>query len=153
MVKLGMRVIYSERIFVRCDIVSQHEVKLKIIAALSCYGSDRVMRRTVRFGKNKRALIGIPSPFCEYLIAEIDEPFVIERRYSYNGHRPFYPACFNVLIAIENELLLNGSFLHCEGISSALKMLVSEYRTADYRQIGVRADKIMRELLNKIKQL
>ena len=42
---------------------------------------------------------------------------------------------------------------HCKGVTTALHMVVCENRTAHDGQIGVRADKIVRELLHKAKQL
>ena len=59
----------------------------------------------------------------------------------------------DVGIILHGEHIFLGRDRHREGIVTALKMLMREDRAADNGQIGVGADKIMRKLSDKIKQL
>ena len=49
-------------------------------------------------------------------------------------------------------MLFNRSLCHGKLVVSALKMIVGKYRPSHYRKIGVGSDKVVRELLYKIKE-
>ena len=70
-----------------------------------------------------------------------------------NGHRPLDDAGVHRREARQRKAALHRRGFHGEGVVTALEVLVAEDGAADNRQIGVGADKVMRKLRHKVKQL
>ena len=51
------------------------------------------------------------------------------------------------------QLFLDLRLRHGKLAASSLKMVVAEYTAADYGQVGVGPDKVMRELPDKVEEL
>ena len=124
MMKLLMGVINAKRIFLRCDVVSKHKVKLISAVSHSCNRCDSVVRLAFSFSVNECFFVGVASPSFEYLVSKVNESVFVLAVYSDNGHRPFYDTSVNVLKALENYLFFNRGFRHCKSIMTALKMFV-----------------------------
>ncbi len=137
MMKLAVGVEISQRTFFRGNIVSQHQIKLVGVSVFTCNGSYRIVGYSVCLRKYERAFVGIASPFCQYLIPQLYEPFIVGTAKSQHGHRPFHPAYVNVLESLYSIGLLNRSGSHGKIVMSPLEMLMGEDRAAHNGKIGV----------------
>ena len=107
---LCMRMIYTKRIFLCCDVVSQSQIQFKHIACFTCDRCDRVVRFFVCLCKNKCSFISISSPYFQYMSCQIDQTrriFVADTKY---GKRPFDNAGFHIFKSRNRHMLLNRSF-------------------------------------------
>ena len=73
MMKLLMGVINAKRIFLRCDVVSKHKVKLISAVSHSCNRCDSVVRLAFSFSVNECFFVGVASPSFEYLVSKVNE--------------------------------------------------------------------------------
>lgn len=66
---LCMRMVNTERAFVRRDVVAQCQIEFERIAHFSCDRRDRVVRLSVSLGEYKRILIRVTSPAVQDMLA------------------------------------------------------------------------------------
>ena len=68
-----MRMINAKRIFLGCDVVSKHKVKLISAVSHSCDRGDSVVRLAFSFSVNERFFVGVASPSFEYLVSKVNK--------------------------------------------------------------------------------
>ena len=83
---------------------------------------------------------------------QLRQPFGVGASQPDDRQRPFDDTRGDVGISLYLKAPLHLRLFHGKGIASALKMIVTEDRAAHNRQIGIGADKVMRELPYEIKQ-
>ena len=71
--KFRVRMVYTERMLFRCDIVAKNKIKLEQAVVFASNGSDRVMRNTVGLSKNIRRFIGVGTPLEKNLVCKSDD--------------------------------------------------------------------------------
>ena len=120
-----MRMVNTERAFVRRDVVAQCQIEFERIAHFSCDRRDRVVRLSVSLGEYKRILIRVTSPAVQDMLCQIDQPFLIFVADPDDGQRPFDDAGFHILVSFDGKMALDRRFRHCEGIVTALIMIVA----------------------------
>ena len=67
----------SEWMLLRRNVISQSEVELVDVSVLSCDRGYRVVRLTVCFCKNKRALVCITSPGFKDMVSSVNDSFPV----------------------------------------------------------------------------
>ena len=145
--------VHAERVLLRRDVVAQREVELVNAVHTAGNRRDRVVRLAVRFGKDERSFIRIAAPLFEHARGELNQALRLLRAQTQNGNRPVQNARFDVLKSANRAMLLDARPRHRECVVAALIVVVRQNRAADDRQIGVRAEEVMRELTDKIEQL
>ena len=68
-----MRMVNTERAFVRRDVVAQCQIEFERIAHFSCDRRDRVVRLSVSLGEYKRILIRVTSPAVQENVRNLVE--------------------------------------------------------------------------------
>ena len=107
----------------------------------------------IRLGKNKRRLIRISSPVLQDPVRHLYDTLRVLRFQPDNGHGPLHDPCLHILKSLYRNLLLHRRFCHGKFVISALKMVMTQDRSAHNRKIRIGSHEIMRELLHKVKQL
>ena len=69
---LCMRMVNTERAFVRRDVVAQCQIEFERIAHFSCDRRDRVVRLAVGLGVNECRLVRICAPLAKDVVRKID---------------------------------------------------------------------------------
>ena len=83
---------------------------------------------------------------------QLDKLLVIRTAQTNDRHRPLDNTRFYAVKSVKCQLGFDGCALHGKCVMSALEMVMCQNRAADNRQIRIGADKIVRELLDKIQQ-
>ena len=148
---VGMWVINAERMLLGRDVVAEHEIKLEFAVAHTGDRGDRVVRLTVSLGKDEGVSVRIAAPSRENAVSKLDERCFFICAQTNDRHRPLDNASLDVLKATEGDGLFDRCLGHCKGVMTALHVVMREDRTADDGKIGIRAEEIVRELLNEIK--
>ena len=148
-----MGMIYAQGMLLCSDIISQHQIHLKIIASFSGYGSDGVVRFSVCLRKDKCRFIGVASPRQKDPIRQLDQAVGIRSADADHGHGPFHNACLYVLKSRNRQFRLHRSLRHGKFIMAALEMIVAQNGTAHNGKIRIGTHKIMGKLFYKVKQL
>ena len=107
---LCMRMVNTERAFVRRDVVAQCQIEFERITHFSCDRGDRVVRLSVGLGKYKRIFICVASPAVQNMLCQIDQPFLIFVTDPDDGQRPFDDAGFHILVSFDGKMALNRRF-------------------------------------------
>ena len=74
MMKLCVGMIYSQRMLIRGNVVSQYQIKLKIFSPLAGNGSDRIVRFSVCLRINKCIFIRIASLLVKDPVCQFNDP-------------------------------------------------------------------------------
>ena len=148
-----MRVEHAERMLRRCDVVAQDEVQLIVYAAAAGNGRDGVVRLAVRLGKDEGALVRVAAPCAQDTVGQLHKAVAVRAGQAQNGHRPLDDARADIVKAAEADRLLDRRALHGKCVVPALEMVVAQDGAADDGQVGIRADKVVRELADEVQQL
>ena len=71
--QLRVRMVNTKRIFIRRDVIAEHQIQLVEIAVLSGNRRDRIVRFSVRLSINKSILIRIAAPCTQHLFTQINQ--------------------------------------------------------------------------------
>ena len=153
MVALCVGMINAKRMLLSSDIIAEHQVELIVVTALSRDWSDRVVRRAVRERVDESVLIRISAPGVQYVVGQRDDAVRVRPAEPDAGHRPVHDTAGDVLKSLHREGPLHRRLGHGKIVVSALEMVVAQDRSAHDRQVRVGSQEVVRESLDKVKQL
>ena len=142
----------AERVLLARSVVAEHEVELVVVAPAPGDGGDRVVGGAVRLGEHAHELVGVPAPRREDPVGELDDALLIGAAKADDGHRPLDDPRGDVGESREGELPPNARARHGKGVAPALVVLVREDGAAHDGQVGVRADRVVREHPHELEQ-
>ena len=148
-----MGVVQAQWVFLRRQVVAQHQVKLIIRPPPPGNGRNRIMGDSLCLRQNHRGLVGITAPRRQNPSSQFHQPFRVGRRETQHRHGPVDNPRRHIRKARERIGGLHLRFLHRKHIASPLEMVVRQDRAAHNGQIRVGADKIMGKLPHKVQQL
>ena len=151
-VQLRVRVVDAERKFLTCEIAAQHKVKLKVVPAPPCDWRDRVVGDPARLGEKLPGRVAVAPPGLENDARKVCQPRRLRAAQTQNGHRPADDPAVDVLVARNMEAILDRRAVHRKAVPPALEMVVDEDGPADDRQVGVRADEVVRKERDEFEQ-
>ena len=125
MMQLCMRMIYTQRMFLSSDIVTQHQIQFELVSALSGNGSDGVMRLVIGVGIDKCLFIRIFSPLVQDHICQCNDTVSIRTAETDHGHRPCHDTGIHILETGYGERSLYRSFRHGKLVMATLEMIVA----------------------------
>ena len=137
----------------RGQVVAEYEVKLILAVPHPRDRRDRVVRLAACLGEDHCVGVAVLAPFRKDSACEVTELLLVRRVQAQHRHRIFHDAAVHILKARNLKAKFLFCLLHRERMVSALKMLVRENAAADDGKVGIRAEEIMRELLDERKQL
>ncbi|MNV39379.1 hypothetical protein D3C71_1309560 [compost metagenome] len=142
------------RMLIVRTVVAEHQIRL---VAAACAPADdwrnRVMRHALAIlfaeGQNIGGGIAVALPGFVQVVRAFQQHGLIFTLKPHDGHRPVHHPEGYTRIGRMGERLLDRRLLKREGMAAALKMVMRQNRSADNRQIGIRADEIVREIAYK----
>ena len=148
-----MGVVDPQRIFLRGDIVSQHQVQLIFPLPHPGDRGDGVVGLAVRLSEDESVLVRIAPPGGEDLVRQLHQPAVIFAPQTEDAHRPFDDARLHIGESGKAHQLFHRGLLHGESVVPALEMVVAEDGAAHDGQVRIRAHEVVGELLDEIQKL
>ena len=153
MVQFLMGVVHTQRVFLRGDVVPQHQIQLKLSVPHPGDGGDGVVGLTVGLREHKGRLVRIAPPCGEDAVCQFYQTLIVPAAEPDHGHGPLDDARLHILKVPEGDGPLNGGLLHGKGVAAALEMVMAQNGAAHDRKICVAAHKVVGELLNEVQQL
>ena len=148
-----MRMIEAHRMLRRGQVVSQDQIQFVLAISHSGNRRDRVVRLTVGFREDHRVGVRIAAPLGENFAREVTELLLVRRVQTKHRHRVLHDTAVHILKARHFKAELFLGLLHREGMMAALKMFVRQNAAAHDGKVCVRAEEVVRELLDERKQL
>ena len=114
---------------------------------------DGIVRHTISGCQYLHTCIAVGTPLFQNLAASRSERAPVRCLQPYHRHGPFYNAHLHIRKLRKHIVFFNRCFCHGKSIVAALKMLMAENRTAHNGQICIRANEIVGQNIQHIKQL
>ena len=153
MMKVRMRMVNAQRMFLRRNVIPKHQIQFKLISLLTGNRGNGVVLFAICLGIDKSCLICIAAPCIQDHIGKGNDSLRILCLQADYRHRPLHNTCLHILITRNDEFFFNRSLRHREFMVSTLKMIVCQNRSTNNREIRIRSQNIVWKLLHKIKQL
>ena len=135
------------------QVIAQHKVKLISAVSHTCDGRNGVVRLAVGFRKDHRVGVAVLAPFRKDSARQLAELRLVRAVQAQNRHRISDHAAGNFFKAGNLKRKFRFRFFHRERVVAALEMLMRQNAAADDGEVCVAAEEVMRELLDKRKQL
>ena len=160
MVILGMRVEYAQRMLVGRDVAAKRQVGLVDLAAGIAAGVDAaddgrngVVRHAVGCVRDDaNRFIGPLAPGEDNLLGSVEQLSAVMRAQAQHRERPLQHGTADLVKARHAKLRDLGGMHHGELVRAALEVVVRKNRAAHDGQVGVGANKVVREQVHKIEQ-
>ena len=155
-----MRVEYAQRMLVGRDVAAKRQVGLVDLAAGIAAGIDAVDdgRHGVvghavgRVCDDAYRLIGPFAPCQDNLLGSVEQLGAVVRAQAQHRKRPLQHGAGDLVKAGHAKLRDLGGMHHGELVRAALEVVVRQNRAAHDGQVGVGANKVVREQVHKIEQ-
>ena len=103
MVFVIMRVEYTERMFLCCNVAAQNKVEFKIISPASGNGSNGVMRLAIGKSNHANSFVAVTSPKSKDFIRKFRNSCRVRSAKADNAHRPVNNSGLDIFKAFENN--------------------------------------------------
>ena len=155
-----MRVENAQRMLVGRDVAAKRQVGLVDLAASIAAGVDTaddgrhgVVRNAVGCARDDaNRLIGPFAPSEDNLLGSVEQLSTVMRAQSQHRKRPLQHGAADLVKAGHVKLRDLGGMHHGELVRAALEVVVRQNRAAHDGQVGVGANKVVREQVHKIEQ-
>ena len=160
MVILGMRVEYAQRMLIGRDVAAKRQVGLVDLAAgvaarvdAADDGRHGVVRHAIGCVRdNAHGLIGPLAPGEDNLLGGVEQLGSVVRAQSQHRERPLQHSAADLVKAGHAKLRDLGGMHHGELVRAALEVVVRQNRAAHDGQVGVGANEVVREQVDKVEQ-
>ena len=160
MVILGMRLENAQRMLVGRDIAAKRQVGLVDFAAGISAGVDAaddgrhgVVRHAIGCVRDDaHRLIGPLAPGEDNFLGSIEQRSAVVRAQAQHRERPLQHGAGDLVKSGHAKLRDLGGMHHGELVRTALEVVVRKNRAAHDGQVGVGANKVVREQVHKIEQ-
>ncbi|CUN61823.1 Uncharacterised protein [Collinsella aerofaciens] len=159
-VVLGMRVEHAQRMLVSRDIAAKRQVGLVNLAAGIAAGVDAaddgrhgVVGHAIGCVRDDaHRLIGPLAPGEDNLLGSVEQLSAVMRAQAQHRERPLQHGTADLVKTGHAKLRDLGGMHHGELVSAALEVVVRQNRAAHDGQVGVGANKVVREQVDKVEQ-
>ena len=144
-----MRMVKSHRVLFRRQVVAQDQIQFVLAVPHPCDGRDGVVRLAVGFGKDHGFGVRILAPLRENPACQLTELVFVFRVQPQHRHRILHDTAVHIFKTGHFKAELFFCFLHWERVVATLEMLMCQNAAADDGKVGIRAEEIVRELLDE----
>ncbi len=155
-----MRVEYAQRMLVGRDVAAKRQVGLVDFAAGVAAGVDAAndgRHGVVRYAvgcvrDDAHGLIGPLAPGKDNLLGGVEQLSAVVRAQAQHRKRPLQHGTADLVKAGHAKLRDLGGMHHGELVRATLEVVVRQNRAAHDGQVGVGANKVVREQVDKVEQ-